>query len=299
MITLEILEALDGIQWLRTGDEVAKRFSISQPTVARYCKQVLDLFGLELERRDGEWDVVGDQTLLLMQRRVHQAARLRGMKPLRLEATYWSALTYCRSLPDNWILGQSNIVGIGRTHQLLRDRVIDCCLASLPDVPWGGNADFASIVLTDMPVFFVCSPNHPILARDHISYDDIAEYPTLALPKDAYPLVERFLQGIGLWNDGVRMTRYRRESWEGRTEDDLTIGYGTPLSVAVSGGNLHRLPLMLPFRSGDAIVARREFLDHPLFEDLIAHLNDQIALITSGIEGVHQYCSIHEPWQVQ
>ena len=98
---------------------------------------------------------------------------------------------------------------------------------------------------------------------DATSLDDIARFPTLALPSGSYPLVEQALKRIGLWNDPVRMHRYQRELWEGRAEAELTVGYGTPLSLAVSGGSLVRLPLELPFRSGDALVVRREFAGHP------------------------------------
>jgi len=55
------------------------------------------------------------------------------------------------------------------------------------------------------------------------------------------------------------MARYKRGLWEGKSEADLTIGYGTVLSMKISGENLVRLPLNLPFTSGEAIVVHREF----------------------------------------
>jgi hypothetical protein len=74
--------------------------------------------------------------------------------------------------------------------------------------------------------------------------------------------VEESLKSIGLWNDYVRMSRYQRDSWEGKSEAELTIGYGTALSMAISGGNLVRLPLDLPFSSGESLVIHREFAGH-------------------------------------
>jgi hypothetical protein len=44
VVELEVLEAFDGIQWLRTGEEVSRRSGVSQPTVSRYLKKVLDVF---------------------------------------------------------------------------------------------------------------------------------------------------------------------------------------------------------------------------------------------------------------
>jgi hypothetical protein len=112
MVELDVLAALDGIQWLRTGEEVARRFGFSQPTMSRYVAKPLAVFELELQRIDGEWELVGDQAFLQMEREAHQVARRLGYQPLRLEATYWSAPTICRRLPERWLLGQSNIVGI-------------------------------------------------------------------------------------------------------------------------------------------------------------------------------------------
>jgi len=82
------------------------------------------------------------------------------------------------------------------------------------------------------------------------------------MPRGEYPIVEKSLREIGLWNDPIRMSRYKKELWEGKAETDLTIGYSTVLSMKISGENLVRLPLNLPFNSGEAIVVRREFLRH-------------------------------------
>ena len=272
MIELDVLEALDGLQWLRTGEEVAKRFEISQPTVSRYTAKALDVFGLEMQRVNGEWELIGDQTLLALEREVHQLARRLGRRRLRLEATYWSAPTVCKTLPDDWLLGPSNIVGIQRNFALLEDRVVDAWLAGLPDLPTASQPHLSAIVLSRMPVFFVCSPGHPLLARDQIGYGDIAEFPTLALPAGCYPQVESALKSIHLWDDGVRMSRYCRDKWEGRSEAELVVGYGTPLSMEVSGGQLCRLPLALPFSSGEALVVRTDLLADPRIEALTQQL---------------------------
>jgi hypothetical protein len=272
LVGIEVLEALDGVQWLGSGEEVSRRFAISQPTVSRYCKKALEAFELSLQRQDGEWELLGDQTFLRMEREVHHLARRSGYRPLRLEATYWSAPTLCIDIPANWMLGRSNIVGIKRNFQLLQERIVDCWLAGLPDLPTSAQPDLGFLPLTRLPIFFTCAPGHPLLQRKPLTYDDIAEYPTLALPSGSYPLAEEALKNIGLWNDGVRMTRYRREKWEGKLEKDLIIGYGTSFSMKVSGESLCRLPLLLPFSSGDALIAKKDFLMHPALAELYNHL---------------------------
>lgn len=272
MIRRDVLDALDGLQWLGSGEAVSQRFAISPATVSRHCNRALNTFGLALERRNGEWDLIGDQTFLRLQRAVHQRARLHGQAPLRLEATYWSAPLLSANLPGRWLLGRSDIVGIQRNMQLLQERIIDAWITGLPDLPGANEPELTAIPLTRMPVFFTCAPGHPLLTRERLSYEDIAAYPSLSLPSGCYPLVEQALQAIGLWNDGVRMLRYKRLLWEGKNEADLTIGYGTPLSLAISGGQLQRLPLRLPFDSGDALVVHKDLLRSDALADLIRHV---------------------------
>ena len=263
MVDLDALTALDALQWLRTGDEVSRRFAISAASVSRQSRKCLDLFGLDLQRVDGEWNTLGDSSILLLERRVHQTARWMGRRLLRLEATYWSGPLLCSPVPEGWILGLSNIVGVPRSFQLVRERIVDVCLAALPDCPSKDDPELTSLTLSSMPVFFIVSAGHPLVGRRHLAYADIAEYPTLGLPGGAYPLVETSLKSIGLWNDFVRMSRYRREAWEGKTEAELTVGYGTALSMEVSGSGLVPLPLRLPFDSGEVMVVRRDFCAHP------------------------------------
>jgi hypothetical protein len=235
LVDLDTLMALDALQWLRTGEEVSRRFAISAASVSRQSRKCLDLFGLDLQRVNGEWNTLGDSSILLLERRVHQTARWMGRRPLRLEATYWSGPLLCSPVPEGWVLGLSNIVGVPRNFQLVRERIVDVCLAALPDCPSDDDPELVALCLSSMPVFFVVSPDHPLVGRRNLTYSDIAEYPTLGLPSGAYPLVETSLKSLGLWNDFVRMSRYRREAWEGKTEAELTVGYGTVLSMEVSG----------------------------------------------------------------
>ena len=277
LVDLDALTALDALQWLRTSEEVSKRFGLTQATVSRQSRKCLDLFGLDLQRIEGEWNTVGDATILALERCVHQVARWQGRRPLRLEATYWSGPLLCTPVPDNWILGLANIVGVPRNFQLVRERIVDVCLTGLPDYPPADDPELTSITLSKMPVFFVVRPGHPLINQAQLCFDDIAQYPTLGLPPGSYPRVEACLKKLGFWNDHVRMFRYKRENWEGKTEAELTIGYATSLSMEVSGGDLVKLPLELPFASGEVLVCRRDFIDHPRLLSLQALLLSRLA----------------------
>lgn len=268
-----MLEAFDALLWLRAAEKVERRYGTTEATTSRYRKRCLKVFDLAMERRQGEWELIGDTSLLLRERQVHQEARWRGYRPLRLEATYWSAPLLSSPGLKGWVLGVSNIVGVQRTFQLVEERVVDALITGLPDLPTNRNPDLVAIPIIRMPVFFVVAPGHPLLSRDTLSVEAIAEFPSLALPHGSYPLVEQALRSLGLWSDGVCMARYRRDLWEGRAEQELVVGYGTALSLSVSGDNLCRLPLALPFGSGDALVLRREYVQHPSLQDLLVQLH--------------------------
>jgi len=62
-----------------------------------------------MERRHGEWELIGDTSLLLRERHVHQEARWRGYRPLRLEATYWSAPLLSSPALQGWLLGERTL----------------------------------------------------------------------------------------------------------------------------------------------------------------------------------------------
>ncbi len=269
MISLDKLAALDLCIWLRSGEDASRRLAISQSNVSRKVRQVLSCFALELQNLQREWEVVGPALhleMLSMERWVHQGARWRGMAPLRIEGTYWSGPLLLAPEPAGWIGGRHDIVGVNRPLQLLRQGVIDAWLAGGPDWPEPDDPDFAVLQLCRMPVHLVVAPGHPLLQllerRGRLSWDDVAAFPSLALPPGTYPKVEASLRGLGLWSSPARMGRYRRELWEGKGEQELMVAYATVLSEQIAG-SLVRLPLTLPVQSGEALVVPRRWLGHP------------------------------------
>lgn len=282
MLSLDKLAALDLCLWLRSGELTASRLGISQPSVSRRIRQALACFELRLVNPEREWQLAGpaeNLELLGLERQVHQAARWYGLAPLRIEGTYWSGPLLLSPEPDGWMGGRHDIVGVQRPLQWLRERVIDAWLAGGPDWPEPDDPEFGVIQLCRMPVHVVVAPDHPLLQRlrrqGQLSWDDVTAFPSLALPPGAYPKVEASLRALGLWSSAARMHRYRRELWEGRGEEQLLVAYATLLSEQIAGC-LVRLPLALPVQSGEALVVRRDWLDHPRLQELAALLRHRL-----------------------
>ncbi len=282
MLSLDKLAALDLSLWLRSGYEAAQRLSITQPNVSRRVQQCLRLFELKLVKREQEWNLQGARQsleLLALERQVHQTARWCGHGPLRIEGACWSGPLLLTPEPPGWIGGRHDIVGVGRPRGWLRQRVIDAWLAPGPDWPDADDPEFAAIPLCTMPVHAVVAAGHPLLDQlqrgEPLSWDDVAAFPSLALPPGTYPRVEASLRALGLWSSPSRMTRYRRERWEGKGEQELMVAYATVLSEPIAGP-LVRLPLQLPIVSGEALVLRREWAHTPQVAALAALLRQRL-----------------------
>jgi len=269
MVDLDTLACLDGLIWLRTGREVAKRLKLDQSAVSRRQRRCAEIFGVKIVKTDQEWTLEGDKALLTLEREVHQRARLHGHRPLRLEATYWTLPLLCTPDISGWIVGLSNLVGMDPNLSLLRQRICDTWICALPDLPAEDDPDLCAVPLCTMPLQLLVKTDHPLRQCQSLSLDDLQSFPSLALPDGAYPVVERELKAIGLWNTPVHMGRYRQERWEGRSATDVTIGYGHCLSQAVSGDGLVPLPFELPISSGEALVMHRDLRREPAVQLMI------------------------------
>ena len=263
MVDQDTLCALDAIEWLTTEAESLNKLGITPAKFKRNLKKCLKIFNLELEEIQHEWHTIGDKTILLMERQVHQTARWLGHRRLRYEATYWSKSLFHTSLSSRWLAGLCTISSMPRMFKLTRERIVDVCLTTFSDIPSPDDPDLTSHHLARMPIFFTAKRGHPLVGIADITYKDIATYPTLTIPAGAHPTLEKSLKSIGLWNDATRLNLQQRELWQGKTEEELTIGYATALSMKVCGGDQVRLPLNLPLISLEAIVFHREFAANP------------------------------------
>ena len=282
MLSLGTLAALDYSIWLRSGEEASSRLQLSQPNVSRRCRAALRSLQLRLVKQEQEWEVVGPEPwlqLLQLERDVHQQARWLGQAPLRLEGTYWSGPLLASPDPEGWVGGRHDLVGNSRPLQLLLDGVIDAWIAPGPDWPDAQDERLAIDHLCSMPVHLEVAPGHPLLrqleTQGCLDWSDLQAFPSLALPSGVYPKVEEALRRVGLWNSPSSMHRYRHDRWEGRSEAELLVGYGTVLSEQVAGG-LVRLPLQLPIRSGEALVVQRRWQHHPRTRALAQRLRQRL-----------------------
>ena len=291
MVEVELLEALDGLIWLRTGHQVASRFNLNQSTVSRNSKKCAQEFGLSLVRRRSEWSIDGDPTLLNLERYVHQVSRWRQNKLLRLEAQHWSAPFLCSPIPSGWISGNLNYLEYERPLKLLKERVIDAWITSYPDALSDDDPDFTAIHLSRLPMLLVVQEWHPLLKLgSQITFEDVARFPFLPLPSGSFPKFQNVLETIGLWHNTSLPTEF---DWRGRSDiEDLMVGFATPLTLPLYGESYRALPLQVPVVVGDALVVAREWVHSTQIRQLVSLLRtrlETVAATTSGVEVLHGF----------
>jgi len=192
------------------------------------------------------------------------------------------------ALPAGWITGNFDLPGKDRPLQLLEERVIDAWIGSdQPDLPDPDHPTFLVVDLLRWPVYLLAAPDHPLAGERNLEPADLARFPSLALPSGWFPRTEAHLRAQNLWSDPVRIQRYDPTSWEGRSEDGVTMLYGSSFTEALQPGTVH-LDWNLGYHSGDALVFRRDLASEPAIEQLVAHLSAHAAGLSLEFDDVDQ-----------
>ena len=136
MVTEEQLTALDLTLWLGSTDHAADVDYTSQSTISRRNHKVLKQFGIQLKRSGSALVMCGDLQLLNLERQVHQLARLKRRKHLRLQVPYWLQHSGGLVLPEGWTMNASRAdFSCTDPVTLLREHVLDACLATPTQMP--------------------------------------------------------------------------------------------------------------------------------------------------------------------
>ena len=136
MVSLDQLEALDLLIWLGTSERAGRMARTNQSTISRRSRQVLRTFELHLSRSSDGWRTRGNESLLALERQLHQHARLLGHRPLRLQAPFWTGHRRLRRLPPGWRVNPPSAMAVCENPvALLRSHVIDAALLTPTQMP--------------------------------------------------------------------------------------------------------------------------------------------------------------------
>jgi len=160
MVTVDQLCCLDGLIWLQSGHAVGALTLQHQTTVSRNQRKCAKTFGVDVLKRDGLWQIEGDSQLLQLERGVHQAARLKRLQGLRLEAALTPGTSLSREIEDAWIVGTSRMRKPAHFAALLRQRVIEAWLSP------GRQSPEDSETIVSIPLGEASDAMHLLVHRD-------------------------------------------------------------------------------------------------------------------------------------
>ena len=280
VVSIEELACLDTLIWLRSGAVAAARLGVAQSTISRRVNHVARLLNLRFFKPNGEWETLGDQSILDLERLVHQRYRWFHGRVLRIEAQYYSGPLFCDPIPDGWTPGNFDFMEIHTPLRLLRNGVIDAWIGCYPDVPDEDDSELACFHLTRLPSHLVVAVDHPLLyLGDHITLEDVRRYPSVALPDNAFPKVQKILQELGLWNLPLPVRRYSSDKWEGMMTQDLRVGYANSFTMHLFSAPHVVLPIDIPLETGDTLVVPRAYVKNLRLLELLAHLKGRAAIL--------------------
>jgi DNA-binding transcriptional LysR family regulator len=277
MVGVEELASLDFVLWHRTGQLAARAMGCNQSTVSRRLARCLAVFGLPMTRRYGEWEVPASP-LLRLERELHQLCRMLGHHPLRLEACPLAGPQLLHPLPEGWVGGCFDHIGVDRPLQLLQDRVIDAWLCDAPEdrPPDAIGDELVLMPLWRSPVQLHAARGHPLAEERALTYDDLRRFPCLDIPDKGFQRSRALLHARGLGDCPSNLQRYDRASWEGRSTDQSTLLCFTPLNRLASPC-LVPLDVESPFGNGGGLIFHRELADHPTITALLGTLRLRLA----------------------
>ena len=166
MVTEEQLAALDLTLWLGSTERAAEVDFSNQSTISRRHHKVLRQFGIELKRTKAELEISGDLFLLDMERQVHQMARLKRQRDLRLQAPFWLQNSPGIDPPKGWRMNSQRAdLSCTDPVTLLREHILDACLATPTQIPNERN-DLCIFELHNRPIDLTLLKQHNQSERD-------------------------------------------------------------------------------------------------------------------------------------
>jgi DNA-binding transcriptional LysR family regulator len=295
VVTLECLDALDHLIWLRTGARAAEAMGCNQSTISRHASKCQHIFKVKLRRDSAEWMVIGDSELLCAERRLHQHVRWEMNLPLRFEAQHWMRDFYASWQPPGWMKGNLNYLEYARPLDLLRDRIIDAWICGAPDIP--DDPDLTCVQLFEIPMLLAAHRDHPLLRRQApLTLEEVSAYPLLPLPQRAFPVFEAQLQALGLGGPAAEAQEDPSEAAaDALPFAERCLGIASALTLPMYGADYHALPLQIPIRFGDVLVIHSDFARHRRSQELRDSLLDHIRTVTAGIPAVrlHEQQAFH------
>lgn len=278
------LAIVDYLELFGSTVEVARMLGISQSSCSRRYRMFSQSYGLDFDRAGDGYAAAANFDVLSSLRQAAQKLRVRSGRP-----------RVCLG----WQLGDVELPGL---HQLgvvlpirsmntwsmlslLEQRLIDVAIMGLFEFEGLLGHSLSRLRARRFPLSasMLCLPLgafdlkllahrlHPLQAVAEPDAEQLAQYPSPALPLGMAPALMAALQGHGLASQSCGLTNYDEASWEGIAADGVALSYGAPhREVSLSCRfDLKPLSYDLGIRECIGLVGHRDVLADASFPSLL------------------------------
>jgi DNA-binding transcriptional LysR family regulator len=297
------LDVLDHLQLYGSTVKVADLLGLSQSSCSRRYRSLSDQLDLGFDRGDDGY--VPSRNLDVLSAMREAAQKLRVRKALLRCSAGWQSPGW--SLSSGFRELQISSMSTGEVLSLLDGRLVDIWFGGLfecqPLIPTAievlqANRLVLGQTLLAIPLLrweyvVVSHRNHPLQRRSQISPDDLAQYPSPALPLGVAPLFTRALQQHGLANCPYGHSEYSRSRWVGVAADAHSLAVVPPHDLPTLETQLGLLPLpyQLGIKEVMSLLGHRDVIADPCFSKSFQLLRD--ALRNSPMGRCSNVCWLH------
>ena len=285
---LDNLDVLDHLQLYGSTVKVAELMGLSQSSCSRRYRALSALFDLGVDRSDGGYEPRHNIDVLADMRQVAQKLRVRRSS-LRCSLA-WQARDLALPPQFRWLDLPS--MATGQALSLLEARLVDVWLGGLHEcqplipaslevlqanrLPLGQN--LLALPLLRWEYVLVSHRNHPLQRLSSITPDDLAQYPSPALPMGVAPLFSRALQVHGLASCSYGGSDYNPCRWEDIAADAHSLTVVPPHRLPDLDLRLGLVPVPYPLGIQDviAVVGHRDAIADPSFVKAFHALRDAL-----------------------
>lgn len=280
------LEILDYLELFNSTVESARILGISQSSCSRRYRSLSERFGIGFDRIADRYQATSNFDVLTSLRQASQKLRVRSSRPRLSLGWQLGDLSY-QSFQDLGVLLPIRPMNSWRLLSLLEQRLIDVALMGLMEfqgllgqplqrlrsrrVPLSSTMLCVPIGLFDLRV--VAHRNHPLQGKQELKPEELAQYPSPALPLGMAPALMGALQNHGLANQQCGLSDYDEASWEGFAGDGLGLSYGPAHQLAKlsSRYEIQALNYELGIQECIGLVGHRDVIADPSFAGLFKY----------------------------
>lgn len=274
------LEIVDYLELFNSTVEAARMLGISQSSCSRRYRAFSERYGIKFDRIGDRYRAAANHDVLSSLRQASQKLRVRQHRPriclgwqlgaLDMSDLHQAGIVLPLQPMNTWLL-----------LSMLEQRLIDVALMGLMEFEGMLGQPLSRLRARRMPISpsVLCVPigafdlqllahcRHPLQGSSGLDPEQLAQYPSPALPLGMAPALMGALQSHGLASQPCGLHDYEEDGWEGVARDGVALSYAAPHRVPSLSARFELKPLSydLGIRECIGFVGHRDALSDPGF----------------------------------